>query len=216
MSQLAVVVVRASVNANPHCPARDRHTFVSTGPQAKPFQRRDDTHACTRFLVTTDQSVRHQGAILAAHSGRSQQPKYRGTAVVLSALRTRNSYAVQFFEGSAGVHGSLTGGSNRGLPRAAESNSIRGNARRLLRALSIEFDFCTVAPGGTQYAHAHPCLFSTRGSGPLQHRQICSRVKHDERPAQDEVVQNMRMSGVHCGANRRHRRVFLLGPGMRR
>jgi hypothetical protein len=152
MSQLAVVVVRASVNANPHCPARDRHTFVSTGPQAKPFQRRDDMHACTRFLVTTDQSVRHQGAILAAHSGRSQQPKYHGTAVVLSALRTRNSHAVQFFEGSTDVHGSLTGGSNRGLPRAAESNSIRGNARRLLRALSSIFALRHLAARNT---HAH-------------------------------------------------------------
>jgi hypothetical protein len=63
MSQLAVVVVRASVNANPHCPARDRHTFVSTGPQAKPFQRRDDMHACTctRFLVLAHAVIRHRG-----------------------------------------------------------------------------------------------------------------------------------------------------------
>ena len=65
MSQLAVVVVRASVDANPHCPARDQHTFVSTGPQAIPFQRRDDMHACTRFLVLAHAVIRHRGLLSA-------------------------------------------------------------------------------------------------------------------------------------------------------
>ena len=126
MSQLAVVVVRASVNANPHCPARDQHTFVSTGPQAKPFQRRDDMHACTWFLVLAHAVIRHRGLPSARFSVDEPKLCTHKTGGRLPKQRRCKSEQMVVLEAGIGAHILLTDGRSRALPCAALRQWLHG------------------------------------------------------------------------------------------
>jgi len=126
MSQLAVVVVRASVNANPHCPGRDRHTFVSTGPQAKPFQRRDEMHVCTRFLVLAHAVIRHRGLPSARFSVNEPKLRTHKTGGRLPKQRCCNSEQIVVLEAGIGAHILSTDGRSRALSCAALRQWLHG------------------------------------------------------------------------------------------
>ena len=126
MSQLAVVVVCASVNANLHCPARDRHTFVSMGLQAKTFQRRDDMHACTRFIVLAHAVISHQGMPSARFSVDEPKLCTHKTGGRLPKQRCCNSEQTVVLEAGIGAHILSTDGRSRALSCAALRQWLHG------------------------------------------------------------------------------------------
>ena len=124
MSQLAVAVVRASVNANLHSPARDQHTFASTRARRRKTFR--DAMICTRFLVLAHAVIRHRGLPSARFSVDEPKLCTHKTGGRLPKQRRCNSEQMAVLEASIGAHILLTDGRSRALPCAALRQWLHG------------------------------------------------------------------------------------------